>query len=172
MIRTLITRTLAPRLIALAARRPCDIAIGGQEHPYMRRWWLIPRNRWFNLYLHQFLRSDDDRALHDHPWWNVSVLLAGEYTEHTIAPGGINTRTVRRAGEMKARGATAAHRIELHAGPCWTLFVTGRNLRSWGFHCPKGWVHWRDFTNPADGGRTVGRGCGEDDGAGAPKVGG
>jgi len=39
-------------------------------------------------------------------------------------------------------------------------------VRRWGFHCKHGWVHWRDFTNPADGGRTVGRGCGETDDAG------
>ena len=30
----------------------------------------------------------------------------------------------------------------------------------WGFHCPKGWVHWRDFTAGKDG-EIVGKGCGE-----------
>lgn len=151
----------APRLIAVADRRPPDVVIGGEAHPYMRRWWLIPRNRVFNVYLHHFLRSDDDRALHDHPWWNVSVLLAGRYREHTIEAGGIHRRTERAAGEMKARLASAAHRIELFDGPCWTLFITGPRIRTWGFHCPKGWVDWRIFTNPADGGKTIGRGCGE-----------
>jgi hypothetical protein len=56
----------------------------------MRRWWVIPRNKFFNIYLHHFLHSDDDRALHDHPWWNVSILLrSGSYVEHTIAAGGV-----------------------------------------------------------------------------------
>lgn len=55
------------RLLAIAKRRPPDVVIGGDASPYMRRWWVIPRNRRFNVYLHHFLRSDDDRALHDHP---------------------------------------------------------------------------------------------------------
>jgi hypothetical protein len=155
-------RWLAPRLIALSERRPPDVIIGGADDPYMRRWWVIPRNRVFNIYLHHFMRSDDDRALHDHPWWNLSVLLRGRYVEHTIDAGGINVRTERSAGRMKFRTASSAHRIELVDGPCWTLFLTGPTLRSWGFHCPRGWVHWRDFTNPVDGGSTIGRGCGED----------
>lgn len=149
----------------IATSRSPDVVIGGSERPYLRRWWVIPRNRFFNVYLHQFLRSDDDRALHDHPWINLSILIDGEYTEHTIAKGGVHYRVIRKTGAisgLKARMPAAAHRVELHAGPVWTLFITGPNVRSWGFHCPKGWVHWRDFTNPSDNGATVGRGCGED----------
>ncbi|WP_205836086.1 hypothetical protein [Methylobacterium brachiatum] len=152
---------LGSYLARVAASRPPDVIIGGEADPYMRRWWVIPRNRWFNVYLHHFMRSDDDRALHDHPWWNVSFLLQGQYAEHTISAGGINVFTTRKAGEVKARWATHAHRIELTHGPCWTLFITGPRLRTWGFHCPRGWVPWKEFTNPADGGQTVGRGCGE-----------
>ena len=161
-----IIRALAPHTIPISESRAPDVVIGGADNPYMHRWWLIPRNRFFNIYLHHFMRSDDDRALHDHPWWNLSVLLTGRYCEHTIDAGGINIRTFRNAGDFKFRGAGAAHRIELYDGFCWTLFVTGPRLREWGFHCPKGWVHWRDFTNPGDGGRTIGRGCGEDEGRG------
>lgn len=161
MIRKLIMR-LAPRLIALSDKRPPDVVIGGDADPYMRRWWLIPRNRWFNIYLHHFMRSDDDRALHDHPWWNFSILLRGRYVEHSISAGGINRKVERRAGQMKFRGAKAAHRIELIDGPCWTVFVTGPVLRSWGFHCRRGWVHWKQFTKPEKPGE-IGTGCGEFD---------
>lgn len=150
------------RLLSISERRAPDIVIGGSEDPYMRRWWLIPRNRWFNIYLHQFCRSDDDRALHDHPWWNLSVLLRGEYTEHTIDAGGINKRIVRHAGDLKFRLASTAHRIELHAGSCWTLFITGPRIREWGFHCPNGWRHWKIFT-AGPRGETIGRGCGDGD---------
>ncbi len=144
------------------ADRRADVVIGEPERPYLKRWFVIPRNRWFNIYFHQFLRSDDDRALHDHPWINLSIILHGSYVEHTIRAGGINRRKTRTVGDMALRLPTAAHRVEIDGEPCWTLFVTGPNVRSWGFHCPRGWVHWRDFTNPADGGRTVGRGCGDD----------
>lgn len=153
-----IRRRLLSRLLAMAVMREPDMVIGEPDDPYMRRWWVIPRNRVFNVYFHHFRHSDDDRALHDHPWWNVSVLLAGRYVEHTIPAGGVNVRTPYRAGDIKARGVRSAHRIELTDGPCWTLFITGPVLRSWGFHCPQGWRHWRDFTAPADKGR-VGRGC-------------
>lgn len=143
----------------IARNRPCDVTIGGNDDPYMRRWFIIPRNPIFNIYLHQFLRSDDDRALHDHPWLNLSFLLRGRYVEHTIAQGGINHRVERKAGDYKFRTPRSAHRVELIDGECWTLFITGPRLRRWGFHCPNGWIPWEVFTNPADGGRTVGPGC-------------
>lgn len=147
--------TIADRLIGLAARRPPDFVIGGADDPYLRRWWLLPRNRVFTVYLHEFLRSDDDRALHDHPSANASVLLRGEYTEHL--PGGESR--VLRAGDVCVRGSgRMSHRIELHDGPVWTLFIIGPRYRQWGFHCPQGWVHWKDFTAPDDHG-SVGRGC-------------
>lgn len=132
-----------------------DFVIGDVHDPYLLRWFVIPRNRWFNIYLHLFLRSDDDRALHDHPWVNLSVLLSGHYLEHL--PGGIVKH--RRRGQIVLRRASCAHRVELINGPVWTLFLTGPKVRSWGFHCPKGWRHWREFTNTADDGATVGKGC-------------
>lgn len=142
----------------IADHRKPDFIVGGADDPYLLRWWVIPRNRFFNIYLHHFLRSDDDRALHDHPWWNLSILLDGEYTEHTIAAGGVNQAAVRKAGQFKFRGAKSAHRIELHNGPCWTLFITGPVMRTWGFHCPKGWRPWKQFVDDRDTGK-VGRGC-------------
>lgn len=151
----------ADRVIAVAARRVPDFEIGPEGDRYLLRWWLIPRNRVFNLYLHRFQRSDDDRALHDHPWVNASLLLRGRYVEHTISAGGVHRRLEYRAGNLKLRHAGYAHRVELVDGPCWSLFMTGPVMRAWGFHCPRGWVHWRDFTNAADGGATVGRGCDE-----------
>lgn len=153
---------LSGAVISQSYKRGPDIEIGGSADPYLRRWFLIPRNRWFNIYLHEFCRSDDDRALHDHPWWNLSILLRGQYVEHTISNGGVNVRTTRAAGDLKFRKAKSAHRIELTHGRCWTLFLTGPRIRDWGFHCPQGWRHWRIFTSGPNG-ETIGRGCGEGD---------
>lgn len=137
-------------------RRPPDFIIGPHSNPYLRRWWVIPRNKRANIYLHEILHSDDDRALHDHPWFNISIILRGEYWEHT--PEGV---FYRRAGSIVFRRAGASHRLEVRDGrPCWTLFLTGPVVREWGFHCPKGWRHWRDFVDERDTG-AVGRGCGE-----------
>jgi len=169
-------------LIERTTRRPPDFVIGGRENPYLLRWWLTPWRRWSwlaqrdsrlwvrllgrlgellpNAYLHHFLRSDDDRALHDHPWANFSVLLCGSYTEHTIDAGGIHRREVLSQGDWRVRwSGKFAHRIELHEGSCWTLFVTGPKYRAWGFHCPdEGWIHWERFTASSDPG-SIGRGC-------------
>lgn len=140
--------------------------IGGGSSPYMLRWYLLPRNRRFNIYLHKFLRDDDDRALHDHPWWFVSIILKRGYTEVTE-----NGEIDRRAGSIAFRPATHRHRVvldkwtEFYAGttvtePCWTLVATGRKHRTWGFWCPKGFVPWHQFVDAKDNGN-VGRGCGE-----------
>lgn len=131
-----------------------DFVIG--EPAYLRRWWIVPRNEQQNVYLHEILRDDDDRALHDHPWENTSYLLIGSYRE--ITPAGTFVRT---AGDVVHRPATAQHRLELIDGkPCVSLFFTGPKVREWGFHCPKGWVHWQEFTAGPNG-ELVGRGCGE-----------
>lgn len=164
-LRPSVVRWLLERLRFRVLAREPDVVIGGPEDPYLRRWWVIPRNRWFNIYLHQFRRSDDDRALHDHPWINCSILLEGLYQEHweTWRHGEL-VRSGRRylsAGDVAFRLPSAAHRIELVAGPVWTLFLTGPRVREWGFLCPQGWKHWQEFTayrTQGDSGR-VGPGC-------------
>lgn len=154
-------------------KREPDFIIGEKENPYLLRWWIIPRNRWFNIYLHKFLRSDDDRALHDHPWASCSIILKGGYFEimpHSRLVTAIFGETFdsfqkiwREPGSIHFRRATAAHRVELAEGaPAWTLFITGPKIREWGFHCPKGWRHWRDFCGVPVGeakGGEVGPGC-------------
>lgn len=136
----------------IMAREP-DFIIGDN---YMRRWWVIPRNKSCNVYLHEILHSDDDRAMHDHPWANTSLLIAGSYIEHT--PEGT---FVRRAGDVVQRSAEALHRLEVIPGErAVSLFMTGPVVREWGFACPNGWVHWRDFVDDRDAGQ-IGRGCGE-----------
>lgn len=154
----IIVNIMFNRLLAIAGSREPDLYIGGRQNTYLRRWYVIPRNRWFNVYLHQFLRSDDDRALHDHPWVNVSLLLAGEYTEVLPTKGGTTTSRILKAGNLAFRGPTSAHRVLLHDGPAWTLFITGPRVREWGFWCPHGWRHWEEFTAGPKG-ESVGKGC-------------
>jgi len=185
----------ADALIARTTRRPPDFVIGGQPNPYLLRWYLTPWRRWPgrarqhptcanrimaglsallpSVYLHKFLRDDDDRALHDHPWFWCSILLRGGYVEHTIAAGGIQRRRMRNAGSVRVASPWRAHRIELFPNTldpanafetyprleCWTLFITGPRVRQWGFHCPEqGWVHWKRFTAAGDAG-AIGPGC-------------
>jgi hypothetical protein len=182
------------------------MTIGGETdgEPYMLRWYVLPRNEQMNVYLHKFLRSDDDRALHDHPWTFWSLILKNFYDE--VTPDGVKRR---RPGSIARRPATARHRVRLmptasqqarydhldyllqmgvktqlptallpgrlrpEEKPVWTLVVTGKKVREWGFWCPR-WirepgpgkqelikaddeqfVHWKKFTNGVNGG------CGE-----------
>jgi hypothetical protein len=141
--------------------------IGGTERPYMLRWFLIPRNPWLNVYLHKFLRDDDDRALHDHPWAFISFMLFGAYYEMTPSEWNRYGQVAfRRTWSIAFRRATHQHRVALlrdKSGqpiPCWTLVVTGPKVRTWGFWCPKGFVPWHEFVDQNDKGN-VGKGCGE-----------
>lgn len=144
------------RIIAIADSRPPDFVIGGADDPYLRRWWIV-RNLLLCTYLHQFLRSDDDRARHTHPWlWNLSILLRGRYREWF--GDGPTDYVDRVAPAFKLRWGPAPHRIELTHGPVWTLFITGPRVRQWGFLCPQGFVHWRRFTAADDPG-SIGKGC-------------
>jgi len=140
-------------------RKP-DFIIGGAENPYIRRWWIIPRNTIFNIYLHNMLRDDDDRALHDHPWWNVSIILKGGYLEWFSHRGDPVNCIWRGPWSVVFRKPSCAHRLALgyEKKSSWSLFITGPRVREWGFHCPRGWVHWKIFTDPTDSSR-VGRGC-------------
>lgn len=133
--------------------RAPDFVIGDD---YLRRWFIVPRNPWCNIYLHMILRSDDDRALHDHPWDNTSFIISGRYFEHT--PSSIFHRT---AGSVVSRKASQLHRLVIPDDEPYalSLFMTGPKIRDWGFACPKGWVPWQDFVGDDPG--QVGRGCGE-----------
>lgn len=160
---------------ATTASRPRDVRIPGTPSipAYMLRWWKIKRNAFFNTYFHQVFRSDDDAALHDHPWWSFSIVLEGGYFEHRIHDGGINTKVWYGPGSILFRHAgSVAHRLELKSGPmrdapmmsiqeemaydgdriieypAKTIFITGPVLRRWGFHHSEQWVdayQWDEY---------------------------
>jgi hypothetical protein len=143
------------------AKRAPDEVIGLNGDVYLNRWYLIKRG-WINLYLHQFIRSDDARALHDHPGDNISILLDGSYrewmpwahvdNEYNIDPP-VYTYKVRSPGLPIFRRAENLHRIELFKDsygyeiPVLTLFWRFKHRREWGFSCKDGWKNWRDFNS-------------------------
>lgn len=137
---------------------PPNFIVGNPDNPYLHRWYLVkdkqegkPR-----AYIHKFLKSDWDRALHDHAAKSVSLLFEGEYLEYT--PNGVIHWV---APAIIFRDATTPHRIELiNDKPAYTLFFFGDNEKEWFFHCPKGLVHWKDFVDETSFGN-IGRGCPE-----------
>lgn len=73
------------RKLTTGGRRPDRIIYGQSDgSPYLLRWHLIPRNPYFNIYLHCFIGDDIGPELHDHPWWSIGTLIKGELNEVTF----------------------------------------------------------------------------------------
>jgi hypothetical protein len=108
-----------------------------EKGPLLIRYQLL-RTPWFNIYLHHFLRSDNDRHFHDHPWHFLTILLAGGYIEHT--PCGTFRR---RRFSVLVRPAWWQHWVEIQPrfGHC-SLLVPGNASGDSGF--PRaGWTSRR-----------------------------
>lgn len=173
------TKWLAKTLMwMLKPKREPDFLIGPEGDPYMKRWYVIPRNRFFNIYLHNMLHDDDDRAAHDHPWWSLSLCLKGYIQEKQLVNpwDKIDTKAPSQwawawdpeyrlnaiqQGDWKYRGVKYSHMLQLPRGEAWTLFITGPKIERWGFHCRYGWRDFEKFTDKGSGNSSVGAGCGE-----------
>lgn len=151
--------------------------IGDPDDPYMIRYAIIKCPA-FGLCIHKFVRSDYDRALHDHPWWFVSLILSGSYVEeyevcnpghrptHIGADARMRAWVRRRPWDIAFRHAEWKHRVVLDRVmkaehfvtsygqsmnayvPCWTLVLMGRRTRRWGFWMPNGSWCWWRRHNP------------------------
>lgn len=94
---------------------------------YLRRWEITPKSWRWRVFLHEFLLPDED-DLHDHPWNFISIGLKGGYTETTQW----DQRRFR-APWFHIRPAEWQHRLTPHKGGCWTLLLSGKHRRDWGF---------------------------------------
>lgn len=106
--------------------------------PLMIRYFIL-RLPFVAIYVHKFMRSDNDRHFHDHPWSFVTILLNRGYNEHT--PRGTFWR---RRFSVLYRPATWQHWVEINR-PVWTLVIRFRRVREWGFITEKGWIDWKTY---------------------------
>lgn len=100
--------------------------LGDPQCPYIRRW--VADFGFFSIRLHHWLSSDDQRHFHDHAWWYATFILKGSYTDRS--PKGDR---IMRPGMMAFYPATHQHTVKVNSGGCWSLLVTGRESREWGF---------------------------------------
>lgn len=107
--------------------------------PLLVRYFLL-HTKPISVFLHHLMQSDEDRALHDHPWSFITILLSGGYWEHTQTE-----RLWRRRFSILYRPAEWQHRLELPK-PVWTLVIKFRSRREWGFIMPQtGWQKWNEY---------------------------
>jgi hypothetical protein len=113
---------MCPRVLKFAWKEP----LGLPECPYVIRWRLELFG--FSVRVHHWLSNDDDRAFHDHPWWFLTFVVKGGYTDEN--PDGLD---ILEAPAVRFRKAEHQHTVHPHEGGCWTLLITGRPVRTWGF---------------------------------------
>lgn len=149
--------------------RDPDLIIGPRSNPQTHRWhlWLPAslKKRGWQLALHRWFRSDDDRALHDHKAWSISLLLWGRYREWMSHAWQTPRYRVVFPFVPVFRRAEQPHRVSLiNDRKVWSLWLRGPQKREWGFYCPKGWRIWyeyissRDYMTPGSVSE-IGKGC-------------
>lgn len=147
-------------------RKP-DLIIGPRHDPQTIRWHFL-KAFGFQFALHKWLRSDSDRAPHDHKADNISIILSRQgYWELVYECGGARgVRHYRKPWRVYFRKAETLHRVKLvDSRPVWTIWVRWPERRRWGYWCDsKGWVDAEAYNRAADyyaeGISEVGNGCG------------
>lgn len=111
--------------------------------PYLIRWNIF-ECKYFSLKLHKILLSDYD-CPHDHPWTFISLIFAGGYVEYREVNGKWISE-IKHPLDILYRSAETKHRLELHQ-PAWTLVLTLKKRRQWGFWTKEGWLPWFKYNS-------------------------
>ena len=117
---------------------------------YMRAWYLIFPNRWFNNELHNIVTSDSNRRFHCHPNDFLAITLGGVGYE-LIRLFNKKTKTwgepvKRKLGLIRFYRCEHQHRVVEIRKPMWTITISGPRRRVWGFSSKEGdvWI-WRPY---------------------------
>lgn len=133
--------------------------IGEPDNPLLVRWVLIRHPALAGIFLHKLCRSDHDRALHDHPWGFISIVLRGYQEVHHVRDieSPYNFEYIEESellthypGCVLFRPASWRHRVIIGGKPAWTLVLVGPKYRRWGFWPSGSWCWWRKY-NPDKG---------------------
>jgi hypothetical protein len=89
---------------------------------------ILCKNRFFNIYLHQLYAPQWHPECHDHPWGFIAILLKKGYVEQVG-----DKYYHRRVGSILFRPATFAHNVVTPYGTSWSIIFTTPKSRDWGF---------------------------------------
>jgi hypothetical protein len=120
--------------------------LGRPECPFSYRW-VFPlgwRGQFGSIRIHQWIRSDDARACHDHANDFLTIVLWGSYRdieERAVGQGNAELVWTLKdrltVGSVRFRRAEHRHRVEVAPGGCWTLLWMSPPRKDWGYF-------WRD----------------------------
>lgn len=126
-------------------RKPVLVDGDNPLGPIYYRFFVIPRNGWFDIYLHNFIR-DDAQDPHDHRMFNISCPLTDWYFEDTFVrrprlgePYPAIVRGICGKRRLRFRLPRTPHRVVLQKDvngkpiPMWSLFIGFPKIREWGF---------------------------------------
>ena len=111
--------------------------------PYLERWilWLG-----LNIRVHKFYRSDEDRALHDHPWAFITFPFQAYEEDYWDPHLRLVLRRTVKPWRFHYRPAKQRHMvIKVSDGPTWTFFMSWFKTNEWGFWPNGTFVHHKDW---------------------------
>jgi hypothetical protein len=101
--------------------------LGDKECPYAYRWVFIFFG--YSIRIHKWIRSDDKRYMHNHPWWFLTFILKGSYTDVSNKGEEFLKRF-----SFRFRLANHSHYVSIPKTGAVTILITGRPKQKWGFN--------------------------------------
>jgi len=148
--------TRAHRVLTTLFGKPEEINGHGRCPTYCYRWRILGGSTREGhktgraVYIHHFVGDDWALDCHDHPKRFISVGLKGGYLETTpkyfpTPEQTVYTHRWYRAPWVRTFPATHIHRLQVPSTGCWTLIVTLKSIRDWGFWHLGEWIEFSRY---------------------------
>ena len=128
----------AMNLLDVLFGKPEEMNGAGRCPTTLYRWHVL-KTRWFDVYIHKFVRDEWALDLHDHPNRFVSIGLKGSFLDWTPFQNDGELRlgyclpTLYRAPWIRFFPPEHKRRITVPYGPCWTRVMTFKATSQWGW---------------------------------------
>jgi len=119
--------------------------LGLKECPYMERW--VIDFKLFSIRLHHWRKSDDSEYLHDHPWWFISWVIYGSYTDIWSTSSGLFVRykNHRPRWSIQKFPSSHIHTVKIPESGCWTILLCGPVEHDWGFYVKDKFIKFKRY---------------------------